>query len=193
MIGTVLSVAVAFAIAVCGGALSAWYALGHLAADPHVVSGAWVADPDFGTAGSDPYARAMVARTGSLALGRAEGLEFTARSDDLGDPLRRNCTYTIAGTMRQARFWTLAAKSPDGLPLDGAVRKPRLQSLHAVRNEDGSVAITVAPEPAPGNWLTVGGSGAMSLVLTFYDTPVSGDAAIRGITLPTIRRDICDG
>jgi hypothetical protein len=71
-----------------------------------VTIGAWTAWPKNGTAGIDPYARAMVARTGELPVGVGDGIAFYARTDDAGQPLDGRCDVLLSGITPQARFWT---------------------------------------------------------------------------------------
>ena len=60
----------AFAIAAAIGLGMTWIALTRGTAYGGVTIGAWTAWPKNGTPGIDPYARAMVARTGELLLQR---------------------------------------------------------------------------------------------------------------------------
>ena len=51
--------------------------------------GAWTAWPKTGSVDIDPYARAIIARSGELPIGTGDGVAFYARTDDAGQPLRR--------------------------------------------------------------------------------------------------------
>jgi hypothetical protein len=65
LFGAMLALAVAAAV----GLGTTWIALTRGTAYGGVTIGAWTAWPRSGTAGIDPYARAMVARTGELPVG----------------------------------------------------------------------------------------------------------------------------
>ncbi len=193
MIKSVVPILVALAIAFGGGGLSVWYALKTQGGVGAVTIGQWTAFPDFGTPDADPYSQARVARESILALGKAEGLSFVADKDTDGQPLRRECQYTIDGLYPAARFWTLYAADENSTIVDTS--KPRRAALHSyeiVRRPDNSAAISVGNHPAPGNWLPIQGAGALSFVLTFYDTPISGSTGLSDIDLPSIRRATCD-
>lgn len=193
MLKTALLVLFVLVIAVGGGAASVWYALDAQEGVGAVTSGGWTTFPDIGTPDADPYSKARVAREGVLALGRAEGLIFTAQRDSAGDRLRRDCVYLIEGEFPAARFWTLYASDAAGAVIgsEGA-RAATLHSYDTVREAGNAISITVASRPAPGNWLAVSGAGSMSLVLTLYDTTVATSTDIADVDLPRMRKAGCD-
>lgn len=194
MLRSVLLTAIALAIALVGGAGSVWLALERDFGFGTVTIGNWVAFPDHGTPEADPYSRARFSREADLALGRAEGLVFTARRDAGGEPLLRQCSYLIEGNLPPARFWTLSARDSDHavIGIEGG-RSPALHSLALLRRPDDTVAVAVSGHPAPGNWLALDGVGPFSLVLTLYDTAIASSARIAEVELPRIVREGCDG
>jgi hypothetical protein len=183
----------ALAIAIGGGGASLWYALKAQEGIGAIHVGVWTAFPDIGTADADPYSKARVAREGVLALGRAEGLSFVAEKDSGGEPLKRQCSYTIEGGFAAARFWTLYAAdgSLDAIAT-GKARPAALHSYQILREPDNSARISVGSQPAPGNWLMVQGAGALYFVLTFYDTTIAGNTGLSEITLPQIVKADCN-
>jgi hypothetical protein len=186
---TLLSLAIAIGL----GGYSVWYALNAQDGVGAIRIGQWTAFPEVGTLAADPYSKARVAREGVLALGKAEGLAFVAERDDSGEPLKRECTYTIEGGYPTARFWTLyAADQSLGVIDTGKPRQSALQSFEVLRQPDNSVVISVGSRPAPGNWLLTGGSGRMYFVLTFYDTPIASSTGLSDVTLPRILKAGCD-
>jgi hypothetical protein len=186
---TLLSLAIAIGL----GGYSVWYALNAQDGVGAIRIGQWTAFPEVGTLNADPYSKARVAREGVLALGQAEGLAFVAERDDAGEPLKRECTYTIEGGYPTARFWTLyAADQSLGVIDTGKPRQSALQSYEVLRRPDNSVVISVGSRPAPGNWLLTGGSGKMYFVLTFYDTPIASSTGLSDVTLPRILKAGCD-
>jgi hypothetical protein len=186
---TLLSLAIAIGL----GGYSVWYALNAQDGVGAIRIGQWTAFPEVGTLSADPYSKARVAREGVLALGQAEGLAFVAERDDAGEPLKRECAYTIEGSYPTARFWTLyAADQSLGVIDTGKPRQSALQSYQVLRQPDNSVAISVGSRPAPGNWLLTGGSGKMYFVLTFYDTPIASSTGLSDVTLPRILKAGCN-
>ncbi len=158
--------------------------------------GLWTAFPNFGTPNADPYAKAIVARTGSLPLGAAEGVRFFAEKDSEGRGLIFGCDYVINGPSPPARLWTLYASANDEVPLAANPSWPTvLHSRQIVRFTGNDVDITVAPSARPGNWLAVKSArpGAYHLILSLYDTPVASNAGLVDMKFPDIRRTGCNG
>ena len=185
---TLLSLAIAIGL----GGGSVWYALNAQDGVGAIRIGQWTAFPEIGTQTADPYSKARVAREGVLALGRAEGLTFVAERDETGEPLKRQCAYTIEGSYPTARFWTLyAADQSLGVIGTGKARPAALQSYEVLRQPDNAVAISVGDRPAPGNWLLTSGFGRMYFVLTFYDTPIASSTGLSDVTLPRILKAGC--
>lgn len=193
MIKSVFPILVALAIAIGGGGASVWYALKAQGGVGAITIGQWTAFPDLGTPDADPYSQARVAREGVLALGRAEGLSFVAERDNDGQPLRRECSYAIEGSYPTARFWTLYAADEGSIVIDtGKPRRAVLHSYQILRQPDNSATISVGNHPSPGNWLPITGTGGLSFVLTFYDTPIASSTGLSDIDMPLIRKVACD-
>ena len=194
MLKTVLLVALTLAIALGGGAGSVLYALNHSASFGAIRVGPWVAFPDVGTPDADPYMQARYAREGSLALGRAEGVEFRASVDTQDQPLSIQCRYAVEGETPPARFWTIHATDENQVALQGVGERAAATSSLAILREAETTrfSVEVGAEPASGNWLPVSGTGTMQLALTLYDTPLANRTAADTI-LPAIRRIACDG
>ena len=193
MLKTVFLTALAVSVAVIGGAGSVWLALEKDFGFGSVAIGSWVAFPDHGTPQADPYSRARFSRETDLALGRAEGLVFTARRDAGGEALSRQCSYRMEGSLPPTRFWTLSARDADNAVI--AIEGGRAAALHSqalLRRPDNSVVTAISRHPAPGNWLALDGSGAFSLVLTLYDTAIASSSRIAEVELPRIVREGCD-
>ena len=194
MFKSVFLTLLAVLVALAGGAGSVWLALERDFGFGSVTIGSWVAFPDHGTPEADPYSRARFSRETDLALGRAEGLVFTARRDADGENLQRRCTYRMEGNLPPTRFWTLSARDADNAVIaieDG--RAPALHSQALLRRPDNSVVTTISGHAAPGNWLALAGTGPFSLVLTLYDTAIASSSRIAEVELPRIVREGCDG
>ena len=193
MLKTALVTFVVLCISIVGGGASVWYTLKANESVGAVTIGEWTAFPSIGTPDADPYSKARVAREGLLALGRAEGLSFSADRDSGGEALLRECAYRIEGPVPSARFWTLYAADPAGAVIRAGER--RFSALHSnqlVRGVDNSVSIAAGAHPAPGNWLALSGAGPMTLVLTFFDTPIASSTGASDIVLPSIVKAGCD-
>jgi hypothetical protein len=182
----------AFAIAAAIGLGLTWMALTHGTAYGGVTIGAWTAWPKNGTPGIDPYARAIVARSGELPIGSGDGVAFYARTDDSGAPLDGRCDVALTGITPQARFWTLTLYDPEGRLVANSVQRQGFTSQEVLRKSDGSFEITINPRARPGNWLPTGGIERYLLVLRLYDTPV-GVATRTGkdAPMPALTRRSC--
>lgn len=144
MIRTLFLTAVVLFLSLGGGAASVWYLLrGNVGVGAVDISG-WTAFPEVGTRDADTYSKARFAREGGLALGQAEGIAFFARRDRDGQPLRRECSYVIEGSVPAARFWTLYAADAERvvLPLIGR-RLPALHSRDLLRSRDEPIVIGI--------------------------------------------------
>lgn len=183
---------IVIAIAIGGGTASVWYALRAQEGIGALTVGGWTAFPAIGTPEADPYAMARIARDGTLPLGRAEGLAFIAERDSAGNRLRRECDYRVEGLTPTARFWTLVATDETLAALGHGGRASAVQSRQVLRRADNSFAVGVGPHPAPGNWVRIDGTGPLALVLTLYDTPVTGGAGLGAFELPQVLKSGCD-
>lgn len=192
MLKNALLTFLATAVAVGLGGGSVWYALDAQSGVGAIRIGPWTAFPDVGTPTADPYTQARTAREGVLSLGRAEGLAFVAESDSRGEPLRRECDYTLEGGFPIARFFTLYAADASLDVIDtGRPRRAVLQSMQILRQADNTALISTGSHPQPDNWLAVTGKGPLYFVLTFYDTPIATSTGLSDIEMPAIRKAGC--
>jgi len=188
LFGTLLALAVAAAI----GLGATWLAITQGTAYGGVTIGAWTAWPKVGTAGIDPYARAMIARSGELPVGSGDGVAFSARTDDAGKPLDGRCDVALAGITPQARYWTITLYDPEGRLVPNSVQRQGFTSQEIIRRADGTFEITASPRARPGNWLPTGGIERYVLVLRLYDTPIGmATRTGREAPMPTITQKAC--
>ncbi len=161
--------------------------------DPGAVKvGPWVTWIKVGTSDIDPYAKAVNALTGAIALAAAEGLSFLAAADDTGAALSTRCHYRVAGSSLSARYWTLAATTPAGRVMDNAAGRSGFSSIETLRRDDGSFVIDISRSARPGNWLPISGEGRFVLTLRLYDSPLTSVAGdIHKATLPTLTPSGC--
>ena len=182
----------AFTIAAGIGLGATYFAITQSTAYGGVTIGAWTAWPRVGTPGIDPYARAMVARSGELPVGSGDGVAFYARSDDAGRPLDGRCDVAIDGITPQARYWTITLYDLEGRLVANSVQRQGFTSQEVIRRADGTFEITVGPRARPGNWLPSGGVDRYLLVLRLYDTPVGvATRTGREAPMPSIARRTC--
>lgn len=185
-------IAVALAIAFGGGILSTLSALNASAGFGAIRLGAWSAFPQAQTIDADPYAKSHRAKAGQLLYGTAEGLSFSAATDDDGALLSGTCRYAVHGATPTARLWTLYATDASGMPLSTPAELPSaFNSRTVLRAQDGTFSITVSAHARPGNWLALPGPVPFRLTLTLLDTPAAGSSGVVGIAMPAIEKIGC--
>ncbi|MDQ2083525.1 DUF1214 domain-containing protein [Xanthobacteraceae bacterium Astr-EGSB] len=182
----------AFMVAAVVGLGGTWTALNRGVAFGAVTIGAWTAWPRAGTADIDPYAQAVVARSGALPVGLGDGVAFMASHDDAGKPLDGRCDVVLRGTTPQARFFTITLYTPDGALIATSLARLGFTSQELIRGGDGSIEVTLAPRARAGNWLATGGVERYLLALRLYDTPVGiATRAGREAPMPAIITTDC--
>jgi hypothetical protein len=157
-----------------------------------VRAGPWTAWPRVGASDIDPYARAVLSRTGEIPLAAAQGIAFYARTDESGAALSGSCDYLISGAVPASRFWTLTLTDPNGRLNENSAHRYAFTSAEVLRRGDNSFAIAVAPAARPGNWLPSEARGRFVLVLKLYDAVASASpSGLAGATTPRITRGRC--
>ncbi len=140
----------------------------------------------------DPYARAIVARSGELPIGTGDGVAFFARTDDAGNPFDGRCTFVLSGMTASARYWTLTLYDPEGRLVANTIDRHGFTSAELLRDVGGRFAINVGPHARPGNWLPSGGIEKFVLVLRLYDTPIGvASMTSKEGPMPAIVRKAC--
>jgi hypothetical protein len=188
----VLGLFITLAIAATIGLGTTWMAVTQGAAYGGITIGAWTAWPKVGTADIDPYARAMIARSGELPIGSGDGVAFYARTDDVGHPLDGRCEVAIGGITPQARYWTISLYEASGRLVANSMQRYGFTSQEIVRQADGAFEIIASPRARPGNWLPTGAVERYVLVLRLYDTPVGvGTRTGRDAPMPSVLQRKC--
>ena len=162
----------AFAVAAGVGLGTTLYALQEGTPFGSFTVGSWTAWPRTGTPDIDPYARALIARSGELPIGAGDGIAFIATKDDEGAALDGRCDVVVSGVTPQARFWTLTLYDPEGRLVANSLKRHGFSSQEVVRKSDGAIDIIIAPRARAGNWLPTGGTERYMLVMRFYDSPI---------------------
>ena len=179
-------------VAAVVGLGTTWFALTRDTAFGAVTLGSWRAWPKTGTADIDPYARAVIARTGRLPIGSGDGVAFFATADNKGRAFDGRCEMVLSGITPPARFWTLTLYDPEGRLVTNAAGRYGFTSEEIVRRADGSFDIAVAPRTRAGNWLPTGGIQHYLLVWRLYDTPVgAATRTTREAPMPALETKAC--
>ena len=162
-----------------------------------VTAGPWTGFPRNAYADAEPYARAVLARSGEIPLSLAEGLSFIAREDEDGRTLDARCDYIIASPIPAARFWTLTPMTPEGgliPPAAGRFDTGRIgvTSAEIVRDGRGRFEIVASTRARAGAWLPLTPGAPFVLMLRLYDTPASAAAAsLTADQMPRLQRGAC--
>ena len=188
LLGSCFTLLVAAAL----GLGATWFTLTRGIAFGALTVGAWTAWPKSGSVDIDPYARAIIARSGELPIGMGDGVAFYAHTDDAGHDFDGRCTFVIGGTTPPARYWTLTLYDPEGRLVANTIDRHDFTSAEIVRDSDGRFAITVAPLARPGNWLPSGGIERFVLVWRLYDTPIGvATRTTKEGPMPAVARKDC--
>ena len=156
--------------------------------------GPWTTWTAAGRPEADPYTRAHTARNGLLPVSSTLELTFRAKTDSSGSrldlvvrlhhcPAGHRSPPGGASPCSMARAsWCRTAPSAMPSTISTAMREP-----------DGRVAIVVARDARPGNWLPSGRSGRIVLVLTVQDAAFAAAVHDGGQakSLPEIQRTGC--
>jgi hypothetical protein len=106
---------------------------------------------------------------------------YYADVDGEGGALDGDCAYIIEMPPIAARWWSFSAGPETPSPREAAAT---ITSDGALSRKDGSLAIVIAPNPMPGNWLKPPGRGEIVVRLL-----IASDRAQP--QLPKIRRVSC--
>lgn len=151
--------------------------------------GAWETGTDLGTADQSARTRAVVARSGLLALPAREARYYTARTDDAGRPLEGKCRYRVTGGALPAKWWSLTLYDHDGyLAGEGpySIGSAALSPAEAAR-----WTVLIAPERQHGRWLPNTRLERFELTLRTYLPANEGRTSPARDQLPSIRREAC--
>ncbi len=179
-------------LAAAVGLGATWLTLTRGVAFGALTIGAWTSWPKSGSIDIDPYARAIIARTGELPVGAGDGVAFYAHTDDVGSPLDGRCTYLISGITPAARYWTLTLYDPHGRLVANTLDRHGFTSTEIVREANGRFTVNVGPRARAGNWLPSGGVEQFVLVWRLYDTPIGvAQVTTKEGPMPAVTRKSC--
>jgi len=118
------------------GLISLWAVLAFGGANLSDHYGAWSLNRAAGSQAAGPYTRAIIARTGLLALSAQEAIYFNLDRDENGRPLDEGCIYEVSGQPLEARWWSLTLYADDN---------------YLARNSDHAYSVD-ASRLGPGAW-----------------------------------------
>jgi hypothetical protein len=156
----------------------------------------WAGNHSTGARAADPYTRALVAKSGLLALTQAETIYFTRTTDETGAPLDAACVYQLDGGPLPSRWWSVTLYAADDfLPING----DQAQSADATRMaavadpaRPGAWSVRVAPEPAGAKtWISSQNAGKFTLTLRLYNPEPGARADFKSIRFPSLKTLSC--
>lgn len=174
-------------VASIAGTASAIYATQTLKPSGMINIGPWEAVRSVGDSSNDPYTHALIASSGQLPPGSAEGMRFIATVSHDGAALIPDCTITLSGEVMLARLWTLSLAEINGSALAASeTSRLALHSRDIIYNAEGGFDLSIGPRPDTINTLLLRSEGPISLVLHIYDGAI-GSAPDTGLAaLPII-------
>ena len=105
---------------------------------------------------------------------------FHRTVDDDGNSLRGECIYEVKGRLLPARWWSMAIANPRG-------ERSVIAAGDVMRESDGSLILSLAPFPVPGNRLT--SPPGSQLTFSYVIQPDTPDAPVA--SLPALRKVRC--
>jgi hypothetical protein len=172
------------------GVVSLWAAFGFGLANFSEHYGAWSLNRAAGSEAAGPYTRAMIARTGLLALSAQEAIYLILDRDEHGRPLDEGCIYELSGQPLEARWWSVTLYADDNFL---ARNNDHAYSVDASRVGEGAwrARISAVQGDAPF-WISSRAAGrGFSLALRVYN-PLD-DFQPSEASLPALHTVSCAG
>lgn len=143
--------------------------------------GGWVGHPGAGSARASPYARALIARIGLLAMSREEAVYLDRTRDEDGRLLNSACRYAIEGRSPPARWWSITLYAPDNYLARNGENAPSVDATSVSVDPDGLWRAEVGPvRPLDDRpWIASGPGETFTLTMRLYQptTDVFADDA----------------
>lgn len=154
----------------------------------------WLYSNEVGSRAAGPYLRAIIAKSGLLALNRDETIYFQRDEDEHGRRLREACDYQLSGGPLPARWWSVTIYGADDfLPVNGDDAEA-MDATRVARTPDGRWSMIVSrARPRLGDWLSSRNAKTVSLTLRLYNPQPHAVADQSAVALPTIRTLACHG
>jgi hypothetical protein len=140
-----------------------------------------------------PYADAHFMLAGQLPMPASQFIVYEAGQDSNGNDLDGGCAYVVAAKLPAVRWWSISAGAAGPSEEPDAKRGParHISSAKAIAEASGEVRISVAPSPAPGNWISAGDGSPFTLMLVLHDPTRRGGPFPSPDELPTIQKTAC--
>lgn len=178
--------AASLGVGVSVGAAAAWLLTGPNVRLPERF-GAWRTSAHLGNTGDNLYVRASISRIAWFSNDPGRSLYLEAREDSTGRTLNIHCNYRVSGTPLPAQWWSVTAyRNFHWYP--NPMQRYSYSSSDLPASHTGRWQILIGPKREPGNWIPMGGSGRMSLLLRLYDPSILNPGAI---SLPRIEETGC--
>lgn len=157
-------------------------------------SDGWLGNRSVGSSRADPWTRAIIARTGLLALNRSETIYFTRYRDDQDRPLRADCDYALTGEGLPSRWWSVSIYGADDFLPPNTDHAYSIDATRIVAGPDGHWTATIGQQRGEAvNWISSKAAGTFSLTLRIYNPTPEALASDTAIAFPALRRLACPG
>lgn len=181
-----------FAAGIMFGLLITQFSISHWVEMLSPRYGIWYFTPHVGSTELDPYHRAWLFNRGELPLADGEGISLHTHTDASGSKLHTTCSYRFEGSLPPARYWTLTVTDKEGRRLLNQANRYGFSSSELIYPQGKPFFIILSPHVHPGNWVPLAEQGEFSVVLRFYETPLSARATtLNAAQLPTLTRIGC--
>ena len=185
-----------YAITVVGGLAvglgGAWALTNGGLGDGGIRNGPWTTSLGYGTKATDPLTRAIVARSGLLALPAKETVYWLATTDASGAPLDGNCRYSLSGKPLDARWWSVTVYDDEGYLVDNSGRLWSVNGANVALDDKSEWRVTIAPDqPADTAWLPGVKGQNFQLTLRMYNPGPAFRADPERAALPQLVMEGC--
>ncbi len=185
-----------YAITLVGGLAvglgGAWALTNGGLGDGAIRNGPWTTSLGYGTKATDPLTRAMVARSGLLALPATETVYWMAKTDAAGAPLDGHCRYSLSGQPLDARWWSVTVYDDKGYLVDNAARVWSVNGANVALDANGEWRVTLSPDKrADAAWLPGIKGQPFQLTLRMYNPGKAFRADPTKAVLPLLVKEGC--
>ena len=185
-----------YAITLVGGLAvglgAAWALTSGGLGDGGIRNGPWTTSLGYGTKATGSLTRAIVARSGLLALPAKETIYWMAKSDAAGAPLDGNCRYSLSGKPLDARWWSVTVYDDKGYLVDNPGRIWSVNGANVALDSKGEWRVTISPDkPADGAWLPGIKGQPFQLTLRMYNPGKAFRANPAKAALPRLVKEGC--
>lgn len=160
--------------------------------DGAIRNGPWTTSLGYGTKATDPLTRAMVARSGLLALPAKETVYWMAKRDAVGAPLDGNCRYSLSGKPPDARWWSVTVYDDKGYLVDNPARLWSVNGANVALDAKGDWRVTISPDKFRDSaWLPGIKGQRFQLTLRMYNPGKAFRDDPAKATLPRLAKEGC--